>query len=394
MIPEIIAYFCESHSNMSMEKGLHCQRDEIEQEDTSSGEVITQPFSPNEIQLSNPPMNIGDLIDMIQYGWIDFNTEYQRAENLWPPGKQSRLIESALLGLRLPSFYFEEVSMKHWKIIDGLQRCCAIKNFCVTEELELCNLEFLTFNGYKFSTLPFELRRDIRMLPISVNLLKSGAPDKVKYILFKRLNTGGVELEPQEIRNAVFQGPAVEVVKEMAKNPEFIKATGGKIPTARMQDQDFVSRFIAFYLIGAENYMPDLDNFVNTSMERINKGVYDDRVIEAMKFDFGRSMELAYTLFGKDAFRKRENKADKKKPINKAYFEVIAVSLAKIGDDDASKLIKNQELFVDNLIQMMKSNKTYNDSFSGGTGKRDKVKKRFSVFGDVLSMSINGQKLG
>ena len=116
MIPEIIAYFCESHSNLSMGKELHCKRDEIEKEDTSSGEVITQPFSPNEIQLINPPMNMGDLIDMIQYGWIDFNTEYQRAEDLWSPGKQSRLIESALLGLRLPSFYFEEVSKRHWKL--------------------------------------------------------------------------------------------------------------------------------------------------------------------------------------------------------------------------------------------------------------------------------------
>ena len=129
---------------------------EIEQEDTSSGVLITQPFSPNDIKLSNPPMNLGDLIDMIQYDWIDFHTEYQRNEDLWSPGKQSRLIESAMLGLRLPAFYFEEVTRRHWKIIDGLQRCCAIRNFCVNESLELCELEFLDFNGKKFSDLPFD----------------------------------------------------------------------------------------------------------------------------------------------------------------------------------------------------------------------------------------------
>lgn len=89
------------------EKFKSVEEQEIEPEDTSSGMVITQPFSPNDIKLSNPPMNLGDLIDRIQYGWIDFHTEYQRKEDLWSPGKQSRLIESAMLGLRLPAFYSE-----------------------------------------------------------------------------------------------------------------------------------------------------------------------------------------------------------------------------------------------------------------------------------------------
>ena len=100
----------------------------IDQEDTSANEIITQPFSPNDIDLANPPMNLGDLIDRIEYGWIDFKTEYQRLEDLWSLGKQSRLIESALLGLRLPAFYFEEVNKNWWKVIDGLQRCCSIRN--------------------------------------------------------------------------------------------------------------------------------------------------------------------------------------------------------------------------------------------------------------------------
>lgn len=375
---------------MEKECQWNCEKEEIETEDTSSGEVIAQPFSPNDIRLQTPPMNMGDLIDMIQQGWIDFNTEHQREENLWSPEKQSRLIESALLGVRLPSFYFEEISKRHWKIIDGLQRCRTIRNFCVKETLKLCNLEFLNLNGAKFSTLPFELRRDIRMLPVTVNLLNAGVPDKVKYILFKRLNAGGTQLEPQEIRNAVFQGYAIDTVKEMAQNPQFLKATGYKIPRERKQDQDFVSRFIAFYLIGYENYAPDLDNFINTSMEGINNGKYSPQQIEKMKADFEKAMKLAHQLFGDDAFRKRENREAKKKPINKAYFEVIAVTLAKLDEEKIDKLTKNATLFKNNLIATMNNDKTYNESFSGGTGKRNKVKKRFSVFEEVLNKSING----
>lgn len=369
------------------------EEQEIEQEDTSSGVIITQPFSPNDIKLSNPPMNLGDLIDMIQYGWIDFHTEYQRNEDLWSAGKQSRLIESAMLGLRLPAFYFEEVTRRQWKIIDGLQRCCAIRNFCVDESLMLCELEFLDFNGKKFSDLPFDLKRDIRMLPVTVNLLNSGVPDKVKYILFKRLNTGGMELKPQEIRNAIFQGKAIDLVKELAANPAFLKATSHKIPTKRMQDQDFVTRFMAFYLLGYENYEPDLDNFMNTCLEMINHNKFSQEKIDCMKKDFTRGMELAYLIFGSDAFRKRMSIHENRRPINKAYFEVIAVTLSKLDEKDSKRLLAHKDLFKANLIEEMCKNRSYNYSFSGGTGQPDNVKRRFSRFTEILKKSINEETI-
>lgn len=360
----------------------------IDEEETSSGEVITQPFSPNDIEIFNPPMNLGDLIDMITYGWIDFKTEYQREEDLWNSVKQSRLIESALLGLRLPAFYFEEVTKKKWKIIDGLQRCCAIRNYCVNESFALCDLEFLNFNGLKYSELSFDLRRDIRMLPITVNVLSKGTPDKVKYILFQRLNTGGTVLEPQEIRNAVFQGKAIELVKEMAHNDLFKKATGYKIPTKRMLDQDFVTRFMAFYLLGYENYKPDLDNFMNTCLEKIKEGEISDDTIATMKEDFSKSMILAEKIFGDDAFRKRESESDNKRPINKAYFEVIAVSFAHLPKADCDKLLANKDYFKRLLMDEMRNNASYNNSFSTGTGKQESVRLRFTKFNEIIEKAL------
>lgn len=229
---------------MMQELDIRIETDEIETEKNENLDVITKPFSPSDIRLTNPPMNMGDIIDMITYNYIDFNTDYQREKDLWSDEQQSRLIESVLLGLRLPAFYFEEVSKKKWRIIDGLQRCCAIRNFCVKQSLTLENLEFLTkYDGRKFDDLHFEIKRDIRMLPVTVNVLESGTPDDVKYILFKRLNTGGIKLSPQEIRNAVYIGKAIDIVREMSEYPEFLKATQNKIPTLRKQSMDFISRF-------------------------------------------------------------------------------------------------------------------------------------------------------
>lgn len=362
----------------------------IDKEDTSSDIIITTPFSPNDIKLTTPPMNLGDLIDMIKYGWINFTTEYQREDNLWSDKKQSRLIESVLLGLRLPAFYFEEVSKKQWNIIDGLQRCSSIRNYCVDETLTLNDLEFLgeTFNDKKFSDLPFEVTRDIRMLPITVNLLSSGVPDRVKYILFKRLNTGGVELTPQEIRNAMFQGLAIETVQQMARDETFLKATDRKIPTKRKQDQDFVSRFIAFYLFDYEKYVPDLETYINKGMELL-RDTSDSNLIPKMKSDFIKAMDIAYEIFGNDAFRKRENVNNPRNPLNKAYFEVISTTFAKLSDQKATLLLQNRDLLKRNLIELM-NNKSYSSSLSGGTGTKDSVLRRFSWFRDVIERTING----
>lgn len=379
-----------------MKKDISIEKPDIfETEDnTSSCDAITSPFSPNDIRLSTPPMNMGDIIDMIQYHYIDFDTQYQREQNLWSDEDQSRLIESILLGLRLPAFYFEEVSKKKWNIIDGLQRCCAIRNFCVDQTLSLTDMEFLTdFNGRKMDDFPFEIKRDIRMLPVTVNVLGKGVPDDVKYILFKRLNTGGIKLSPQEIRNAVYWGDTINIIRDMADFPAFKAATLNAIPTLRKQDMDFVSRFVAFYLIGYENYTePDLDKFINTCMSNIKKGMYDNK-IESMKQNFIKAMNLAAEIFGDDAFRKRTDKASTRNPLNKAYFEVISVAFAKLSDENTRKLLLHKELFKDNLIKEMKENSSYFGAFSGGTAKTESVKKRFSVFNDILSKSINGIKI-
>lgn len=381
----------ESHSGIS---GLECVpaagcEADIEEETPQIEESITTPFSPNDIKLSTPPMNLGDLIDRIQYGWINFGTDYQREEDLWSPRQQSRLIESVLLGLRLPAFYFEEVSKNKWNIIDGLQRCCSIRNFCVKKSLQLQDLEFLTqFKGKMFDDLPFEIVRDIRMLPITVNKLEPGVPDQVKYILFKRLNTGGIELTPQEIRNAVYQGRAIETITEMAKDSVFMDFIGYRIPNRRKQREDFVSRFVAFYLLGYENYEPDLEHFINVSMEQLRDSCSDEQ-IKKMERDFERSISFSESILGPEAFRKQATGDTRLKPLNKAYFEVITTTFALMSPEELDRLFNHREVFLENIHTSMLL-PSYNYSFSGGTGLRDSVKRRHSYFRDIVAQSMEG----
>lgn len=365
----------------------------IDEEDTSSGNVvITHPFNPNEIEIATPPYTIGYLIDRMEHNEINMNSDFQREGNLWSTDKQSRLIESILLGLPLPAFYFDTMNQQ-WDIVDGLQRCCSIENFCVKKALKLTGLEFLGqrdgmpyLEGAGFDDLDRNLQRSIITRPITVNLIKR-ANRNVRFILFKRLNTGGLELTAQEIRNAVYQGKAADTIKYLAKLEEFKRATCRRIPTNRMQDRDFISRFIAFYLISYTEYQPGLDDFVNSSMELLEKA--DTKLLES---DFKKALQLSIDIFDNDAFRKRTNKEDYRRPVNKAYFEVITVSFAKLNGDEEILVRENSELLKDNLIKLM-NNDRYSNALSAGTGTKDSVNIRFSWFQQVLQKSINGIKI-
>ena len=178
----------------------------------------------------------------------------------------------------------------------------------------------------------------------------------------------------------------------MAKSREFLKATEKKVETKRKTDMDFASRFAAFYVLGWENYKPDLERFINEAMETL-RDKWDEAQRSTMENDFKESMKLAYDLFGNWAFRRRREKNARRTPLNKAYFEVIGVMLAKLDSDGRRQILKNKELLVANMITAMRGNQTYWNSFSGGTGDRNTVKLRFSYMEQIIQMTLNNKTI-
>lgn len=134
---------------------------DVEQEDLvgPTGECsITEPFDPNAIDVDISTVNLGYLIEQLENDEIELQPDYQRASDVWDETKKSRLIESILLGLPLPSFYFsEDVVSQKLSIVDGLQRICAIRDFVLKKDnpLKLQNLQFLLpFNGKRSPIWP------------------------------------------------------------------------------------------------------------------------------------------------------------------------------------------------------------------------------------------------
>lgn len=367
------------------EQNIDFQNEENQVEEEIVGnEPITIPFDPNLIRIRRDPFTLGELIDKIEYDEVNFETSFQRKSDLWDSTKQSRLIESVLLRLPLPAFYFDEIIENEndinkrrsvWQVIDGLQRCSAFNNFIVKQSLALENLEFLTrFNGAKYDDLPRELQRRINQSPITVYIVEKGTPDEVKFNIFKRINTGGLVLNAQEIRHAMNQGIAADYVASLAEMDSFKRATCNIIKTERMEDRDFVTRYVAFYLQDYAEYQPDLDSFLTKGMAKIKSVTQEER--EEMKENFDKAMHTSMSIFGDDAFRKRQNPTDRRKPINKALFEVLSVYIAKLSEAQSQLLISKKELFKSKFM-LLNNDPKFLYAISSGTGQKESVNRRY-----------------
>lgn len=359
-------------------------QDQIEDIDESGD--ITEPFDPNLIKVETQQVTLLHIIERLKHNEINLFTEFQRRKDLWDSTRQSRLIESVLLRLPIPSFYFDEQDDDKWQVVDGLQRINTIKRFVIDNTLALENLEFLIqFNGYTYDKLPRDLQRRIKSFPIVVYLIQKETPEKVKYTLFRRINTGGLVLTSQEIRHALNQGIPADYVKELSELGLFKEATCYKIKSERMEDREFVTRFISFYL-NYKNYKSDLDSFLNESMAKIGRISEDER--SEIKRRFGQAMFAAYTIFGDDAFRKRFKPEDRRHPINKALFEAISVNFALISDKKFLELLERKEEFRDCFIKLMNEDEAFVNAISSGTGQKEKVEIRFNRIKEIIQQTI------
>src|ERR1035437_5393227 len=269
------------------------------------------------------------MVQRIKHYEIDLSTKFQRKEGLWSDEQQSRLIESILIRFPLPVFYFDGSDNNKWQVIDGLQRLTALKRFMVTKELTLTGLEYLQLNGKGWDDFDRPQQRQINETQLQCYVLEEGE-ENVKFNIFKRINTGGMTLSSQEIRHAMHQNVSI-FLKDLAESNEFLDATQKKVETERMQDRDFINRFLAFYILDYS--------------KEYNK--------EAMK--------LAHKIFGNKAFSKKA----KPNRINKALFEVVSVNFAKLNIEDRDILLKNKEKFIDLLYKTI--DEKFKDSLSSGT---------------------------
>lgn len=355
---------------------------EVEQEDAEAV-AITRPFDPEKIKIRTTPLLVDQLVSRVDHGEVDLAPDFQRLAGIWGDAQKSRLIESLLLRIPIPVFYVAADEDETWSVVDGLQRTSTIHDFA-TGKFGLKGLEYLwQFKGCRFDALPRKMQRRINETQLVINVIEPGTPKEVMFNIFRRINTGGLPLNGQEIRNALNPGIVRSYLKTMAASTEFKAATCNSVKAKRMGDQECVLRFLAFHMDRWESYSDnDLDNYLGEAMVRVNK--MSDRERRNMQTDFKKAMISARQIFGEHAFRKRYKKKERRKPVSKALLEAWSVALARRSDLDIERLVSRKDDVVRRAISLLNNDREFEMAISYSTGVPSRVRKRFRAVDELL----------
>jgi hypothetical protein len=369
---------------------------EIDKEEEDVEEDLKEPFDPKAIDIVIEQRSLDSIIERIKHNAIDLDTEFQREVDLWSPPVMSRLIESVLVRFPLPAFYFDASDDDKWLVVDGLQRLCTFKRFVVDCEekyrdqpgdqpLKLKGLEFLKdYEGMTFDQLPHNMQRRLRESQLTLYFIKPGTPKEVKYSIFYRINTGGLILNAQEIRNALNQdGHARDYLKAMSELSLFKEVVN--ISPRRMQDRELILRHLAFRLHAYEAYKPSMRSFLNDAMKELNK--LPGEKLEQLKKEFISSLETSSKLFGQYVFSKTLITPKAKPTLNRGLFEVFTVLTAEIPEKDRVKLLSHQKEFLDDFKTLLQD-RNFDRYITSSTTGSTPVKERFRKVRALISKFI------
>lgn len=351
-------------------------------EDQKDDEGSIYPFDPvdENIEISDNPFSVFEYLRQLKKGKIFINPDFQR-NKVWKEVQKSKFIESILLNFPLPPIYLNETKESNYIVIDGLQRSTALQEY-YADEFELSGLEAIPkYNGKKYSALPESLQSKFENKKLTVFTLKPSTPMVVIYDLFNRINTGGTQLNRQEVRNCIYIGKSTELLKRLANEKYFKEAINYGVGGRRMKDREVVLRYLAFRWFDYKTeYTGDMSDFIENAMKKINK--LEDEKITKMADDFKRVMKMSFKIWNRANFRIPTAKT--RGLINTAVLETVCNYLSAYPDD---YIMKNLSLIKKNYSDLL-ADPVYNDSVTKSTGNKNRVLNRFRLVFDILNKGL------
>lgn len=333
--------------------------------------------------------SIFELHRQSQKGTIDVQPEFQRYY-VWDDKKASRLIESVLLDLPIPVIYLAEETEGHFSVIDGQQRLTSFFRF-LDNDLELRGLHVLQeLEGKRYKDLDASFQTKIENSKVHTVMIKKESDPDIKFEIFERLNTGSVKLNDDELRNCLFKGNYIQLIKELAAEPSFQFLLGRTSPDKRMRDRGLVLQFFAFLRNSHYNYKQPMKQFLNRELRE-----HQDLSSEAGKEQramFKQAVEFNKYVFGDKAFRRfvaggerDPNGQWETRKINKALFDIVMFGFTKYSKP---QIISRSDAIREELIHLMSDDREFIDSIRISTGNVSAIMIRFKKWLDALEKII------
>lgn len=318
---------------------------------------------PSDIVAYNELRSCADLYRMKTDGVLEIHPEFQR-EFVWKNPDQTRFIDSLIKQLPIPSMCFSlDNKLQKWQVIDGLQRMSTICKFLSGESWRLSTLDDVdptisgkqvkVFHDRHSDLFPFLVRIQNVTVPITVIRCDYSKKSHTRYLftIFHRLNTGGMKLNNQEIRNCIYSGTLNSLLLELDKNTDWMKLNKMKRPTGyRFTKQELTLRLFAFH-DSYKSYGGRLARFLNDYMYEHKNPPPSE--LEAKRDLFIRTVSIVYRRIYKGT-------PPIKQPLSVLEATLIGVSfnvsyLESVPDSHLRRLqsavLEHQEFSEDRLVE-------------------------------------------
>ena len=306
----------------------------------------------------------------------DFQRNY-----VWSIKQASLLIESFLMGLPVPQVFFYVDDDNLNQVIDGQQRIISIiyflEGYFGTEssqgKKQVFRLQGLSednpFAKKRYEDLSDVHQRKLKssvLRAINIRQLKPAHETTSVYHIFERLNTGGTPLKPQEIRNCVFRGELVRILRALNGNENWRAIIGKSVPDRHQKDVELILRIFALSYSFTE-YGKPMKEFLNRIMQREKEGNSPD--VRSFQSSFLRASETIASILGPMPFHIRG-------PLNASALDAVFATIINGLDHIPADLNKRYARLIED--------KEFIDTTFYSTSDLSVVKRRFSVANNYL----------
>ncbi len=304
---------------------------------------------------------------------------------VWKRPQASRLIESLLIQCPIPVLYLSQTQDEKLAVVDGNQRLTSIKLY-LKDEYPLKGLTaYPELEGLKFSQLDPRFRRHINNRTLRCIVILKETHPQVKFDVFERLNTGAVQLQPQELRHGLYQGDMISLIGELSKDHLWRKLTAVH-DDKRMKGEELLLRFFALH-DNLAKYTKPMTSFLNAYAEA-NRKIDPKRTAE-LKARFFQTIGSVDRILGDAAFRLVHSDGSRSSNVNSALFDAQMVAVAKVGIDlnkvDERVLAKFSQA---NNAMLKKAD--FLKSITAATSDPPSVKSRIDTYTDIVREVFHG----
>lgn len=326
------------------------------------------------------------LNNQISKGTIDLDPGFQRRA-AWDAPRKSRLIESLIVGLPIPNIVLAENPSQKGRfiVIDGKQRLLTIQEFH-SNNMALESLDIRKdLEGITFSKLPQDDREGLENTTIRATVIKNIQSPDFLYVMFYRLNSGSLQLSPQELRRALIGGNALDEIDHFIQNSgSFGEIFSSKLDR-RMRDSELVLRYLAF-----ESDLKHYDGNLKKTLDQTLKHFEDNwsktqSELHSMLSTFEFALKTSKEVFGDKVFRKWIGNRYEPR-INRAIFDVLVRFFS--DPQIASQSVSNKDT-VERAFQNLCSNPEFKSAIESTTKSIGATQTRMALWGGTLADLLN-----